>query len=284
MAMYYLIQMYKNKKRHNYQLRRLLKPINVMANIQSTNKTIQEVAEYLEANGFTASKKRLTGTFFTKDDRGVLIYADKASFRRLDVEGQDPEFCEYQLFEGINLLSFTDWIYLLHITQTLSLKSALKEVRQEFASSIDFPAIIQNIFGHIKTACVILFFLSCVTTTEAQEISAQMRIGLSTKTADALVAPALNFTAHNITLAPEMVINTKDNAPVDFGLKLSYQYKIFEAGAARYFALFSTDAYDKRTANGWLNSYFLAVHCHKLFGQIEYADQIKLSIGIKEVL
>jgi uncharacterized protein (UPF0297 family) len=77
-----------------------------MTNIQTIfkNPVLEEVFEYLETNNYER-RKQLVGSLFVRDDKAVIIYADRVSFRRRNTENDLPEYVEYQSFEGISLLS-----------------------------------------------------------------------------------------------------------------------------------------------------------------------------------
>jgi len=128
-----------------------------------------------------------------------------------------------------------------------------------------------------NTLTAILIFLTIIA---HAQISVQMRTGYSFKSVDAFVAPALNYTFNNITIGGEMMVNTKDNAPVNVGLKGSYQLGPIEAGAGAYYQLYSLDAYDK-DRNGFAPSVFVAAHYKVFFVEAEYLKEAKLSIGLR---
>jgi hypothetical protein len=126
----------------------------------------------------------------------------------------------------------------------------------------------------------ITILLSILITTAHAQVSVSMRTGYSFKTVDAFVAPALNYTFNNITLGGEMMVNVKDDAPVNVGLKGSYQFGILEAGAAAYYQVYSMDDYDK-SRNGFAPGVFIAAHYKVFFVQYDYLKESKLSIGLK---
>jgi hypothetical protein len=85
----------------------------------------EDMAGYLEENGFYKSSRTIAGTMFIKDDRAVLINGDKASFRVFD-EGEESrrqaEFSEFASFEGIDCLDTNGWIMLLHVTGIITIR------------------------------------------------------------------------------------------------------------------------------------------------------------------
>jgi hypothetical protein len=111
-----------------------------------------------------------------------------------------------------------------------------------------------------------------------------MRAGYSFKTQDALIAPAFSFTLFNaVTAGPELMVNTKRDQPVNFGVKAGYQYKFLEAGVGGWYQLYSTDSYDSYK-NGFAPSVYAAAHWKLFFVQWEYLNEHKVSIGIREQL
>lgn len=133
-----------------------------MANI---SKNIEEVADYLEANGYLRSNNKFFDTKFIKDDKAVIIYADKVSFRNYSADGNEPEFAEYASFEGINMLNTVDWIYLFHITGIITLKSFIKNVKHGNGEAYKglFPALVKATrkIAMLLTAVVLMLFVSC---------------------------------------------------------------------------------------------------------------------------
>jgi hypothetical protein len=121
------------------------------------------------------------------------------------------------------------------------------------------------------------------------DISFQIRSGYNTYYEQGVISPAINFEAHGFSLSTEMIVNVGQVSPVLFGLKGSYELVIGEnwsvqAGAGRYFELYSTDAYDK-SRNGWSNLYFGSVHWDKWFVEYDYVKKGSiLSIGVRETL
>lgn len=117
------------------------------------------------------------------------------------------------------------------------------------------------------------------------QTSVQMRTGYNFKTVDAFISGAVNFKTHGFGLSPEMIVLSKQDAPVSFGLKMSYTIGSFEAGAGRYFDLINTDPYPENklaTPNGWSNDYFISYTKGIFFIEYEYKQGHRLSIGIKE--
>lgn len=251
-----------------------------MTNIQTIfkNPVLEEVFEYLETNNYER-RKQLVGSLFVRDDKAVIIYADRVSFRRRNTENDLPEYVEYQSFEGISLLSSTDWIYLFHITGLINIGSVIRNVRKELGSKFSTDKIASAIFGSIKTTLFIgLLLLSVFANAQP---SFTMRTGYSFKTVDAFVAPGINFKfADAVTVGTEMQVNTRDDAPVNLGAKLSYQHGPVEVGVGGYYQLYTLDAYDK-SRNGFAPSAFAAAHWRVFFVQGGYLKQWELSIGIR---
>jgi kynureninase len=129
----------------------------------------------------------------------------------------------------------------------------------------------------------ITILLTILITTAHAQVSVSMRTGYSFKTNDALVAPGVNYTAGGLNVGLEMIVNTRAEAPVDFGFRSSYQYKFLEAGAGTYYRLYSLDEYDK-DRNHLAVSVFTAAHWKVFFVQYEYICENKLSIGLKVAL
>jgi hypothetical protein len=110
----------------------------------------------------------------------------------------------------------------------------------------------------------------------------QMRTGWSVNTSEYIVSPSVSFQAHNISLQPEMIVYPKRDQPAEFGVKASCQYKFVEAGAGRYFALYSTDKFDEYR-NCFANQFFVAGHYKKYFLQYGYDTKLGhlISVGVK---
>lgn len=144
-----------------------------MANI---NKEIEnpcfrkEFGEYLEANGFQKSNNQLFSKTFVKDDKAVVITADRASFRILDLgeDGQrDPEFSEQYLFEGISTIDINKWIMLLHITNSVSIKTFASNVRRMNMQPLNMVHMAEDFFSKTKTAFILLLIASTLLFTSA---------------------------------------------------------------------------------------------------------------------
>lgn len=144
--------------------------------------TLEEVSDYLVANGFFRKEKNLTGTMFIKDDKSVLIYADKISFREYDPRHDDIEFAEFASFEGINILNTVDWIYLLHITGIVPLKQFLKNIKRENIKPLDFSQLVNGMFKNVKTIMIVLCFVMLAFTSCKTQKAISQRSGFFTRT------------------------------------------------------------------------------------------------------
>lgn len=118
------------------------------------------------------------------------------------------------------------------------------------------------------------------------QISIQMRAGCTATLSNPFLAIAPHLAAHNIALTPEMIINVRDNEPVDMGLKISYQYKFIEAGVGRYANLYSLDGVNNhgQQSNGWSNLYFVQLHWKKYFFEYDYMNGSKFGIGVRQTI
>jgi hypothetical protein len=130
----------------------------------------------LKQTAISEEKKNLTGTMFIKDDKAVLLYADKISFREYDPAHDDTEFSEYASFQGTNILNTIDFIYLFHITSIVPLKHFIKDVKksnlthlhsQPQTNLIQIAKSVLQLPVIIIAACV-LFFTSCSTERQVQ--------------------------------------------------------------------------------------------------------------------
>ncbi len=111
------------------------------------------------------------------------------------------------------------------------------------------------------------------------QISMQFRSGYN-HSAFLGIAPVLAL--NGFAVAPEMIINVKKDAPVNFGMKISYQYKFIELGYGRYYNLYTVDKYDSYR-NGWSNLIFVSGHYNKWFIEAGYNKRISLSVGVREL-
>jgi hypothetical protein len=138
----------------------------------------------------------------------------------------------------------------------------------------------KTLYAAVRSLQLTAIFLLLIITAHAQ-FSASMRLGWASKSKQPFVAPALHFKMqNNVSIGAEMIVNTGDDQPVDLGLRFSYQYKFIEAGAAPYYELYSTDAYDANR-NSFETAWFVAVH-HKIwFVQYEYLHGNRYSFGLR---
>ncbi len=139
-----------------------------MANIQhkTLNASVETAATYLELNNFLRNNKSYTGTEFIKEDKLVLIYGDKVSFRQFDPENDHDEFIEYASFEGIDLLSESDWMFLFHITKVIPVKSFIKELKLvNTGSNANVHPLFRNL---LKTAFAMVTILGMFTSCSPQ--------------------------------------------------------------------------------------------------------------------
>lgn len=159
-----------------------------MAKIENIfkNPHLQDAVEYLQLNGFTLHNKKL-GTFLTKDDKAVLIYADKVSFRELMLDTEEPEYAEYMSLDGINMLKSSDWMYMFHIADILKIalfKKNVVEANYEHAKQSEPFNMVQfaeSIFKHAGALLVLCMFL--FTSCKPQQKLYQ-QTGFFVKTAD----------------------------------------------------------------------------------------------------
>ncbi len=130
-----------------------------------------------------------------------------------------------------------------------------------------------------------LLLLAVVGNSQTLDISGQMRAGYSLRTNSPLVAPAIEFKAYGLSLTPEVIINTADNAPGQMGVKMAYEATFnkwaIQTGYGRYFDLYTTDKYDA-WKNGWSNLWFLSVHYDRFFLEYDYNKESVLSFGMRE--
>jgi hypothetical protein len=84
---------------------------------------------------------------------------------------------------------------------------------------------------------------------------------------------------------PELIINTADNAPAQFGLKISYEREIWkgslQAGFGGYYDLYTTDKYDAYK-NGLSGMLFISAHYDRFFVEYDYNNGSVFSFGMRE--
>jgi hypothetical protein len=130
----------------------------------------------------------------------------------------------------------------------------------------------------MKTIFTLLFFMMYCTVVHAQ-LNGQIRVGWACKSNQPILAPSFNYSFGGFAAGTEMVINTNEDAPVDFGFRASYTYKFIEAGVAGYYELYSTDEYDAYK-NGWAKSVFVAAHLDRYFIQYDYLHGNRFTFGM----
>ncbi len=111
------------------------------------------------------------------------------------------------------------------------------------------------------------------------QISMQFRSGYN-HSAFLAIAPVMAY--NGFTVAPELIINIKKDAPVSPGIKISYQYKFIELGYGRYYDVYSMDKYDAYR-NQWSNLFFVSGHYNKWFIEIGYNKRMSFSVGVREL-
>ena len=115
------------------------------------------------------------------------------------------------------------------------------------------------------------------------QVSGQMRIGYAFDTGEPIIAPAVSLEAYGLALSSEMIIYTRDDMPVSFGSKLSYQYKFIQAGAGYYYNIYSLDKGFK-SYDGRAGMLFVSAHYDRFFLEYDYKNQSVLSFGMKETI
>jgi hypothetical protein len=113
-----------------------------------------------------------------------------------------------------------------------------------------------------------------------------MRAGYAFKTVEPIISPSLGYSFDNFSFNPEMVIHWKNTEPVDFGWKLSYQFKFIEFGAGPYYSIYSLDKNNKleENRNHWYPLYFISAHYDGYFIELDYLNQPTISIGAKTII
>lgn len=137
----------------------------------------------------------------------------------------------------------------------------------------------------MKTLTYITLF-SFLTLTAQAQITVQLRGGYDFSN-DIVIAPSVSLRAHGFALTPDLIIHVRNDAPVEAGVKISYQIGAVEFGYGRYAIVYSTDAYDKEK-NTWGNDWFVQYNTHLLrqdwFVQAEYMNSLRLTIGVKGLI
>lgn len=133
-----------------------------------------EFQEYLEENGFMLGN---TGDIFNmtfmKDDRAIVITADRASFRFFDADEdqQKPvEFAEHACFEGLSTLNLMGWVFLLHAVQMISINQSINNYRRQSKKEINLKLhhtgtktlnmvqLAESIFSNVRTMMLLICF------------------------------------------------------------------------------------------------------------------------------
>lgn len=120
-----------------------------------------------------------------------------------------------------------------------------------------------------------------ITLTANSQLEAGIRAGYSFKTVDAFVAPSIGYAFNGFRITGEIMTNVKQDAPVNFGMQASYQYRFIEVGFGEWYMLYSLDAYDKNRNKGWVESAFIAAHYKTAFIKVEYLNEVKASVGVR---
>lgn len=129
-----------------------------------------------------------------------------------------------------------------------------------------------------KTPILLTLLTSAIAVSGQMQI--QMRTGYALKTNDCFTSAAAATTVKGFSIGGEMMVLSRQDAPVSFGVRISYQIKSIEAGYGKYFDLYSTDKYDAYK-NGFSDNFFVAIHKGIFFIQAEYKQQLQTSVGIK---
>ena len=122
----------------------------------------------------------------------------------------------------------------------------------------------------------------------SQTITMQLRGGYDTQH-DIVISPAVSFMAHGFAITPELIAHYRDDVAQEAGIKLSYQYKGFEAGYGRYAVVHSMDkGTELHSRNGWGNNFFVQyggkVLNQNFFVQAEHLKTFRLTIGVKGLI
>ncbi len=132
----------------------------------------------------------------------------------------------------------------------------------------------------MKKLIIALLFLPFIA---RSQISFQMRLGYATKTVEPIVCSGVEFVYNGFAMTPEMIIHYRNTQPVDFGMKVSYQYSFIQIGYGRYFDLFTTDK-GYSNLNGFSNLFFIAGHWKQYFIEYDYLRQSIITIGAKATI
>lgn len=109
------------------------------------SKTLVEVAEYLQANGFVASATKIPSKtfFFQKGNRLVVIMNDNVDFMIRNSNGQ---LDQQSAFVGISTLDLFGWMLLLHIANAVPLREFIGRAKAE---QCDVTEALASIFKSI---------------------------------------------------------------------------------------------------------------------------------------
>lgn len=115
----------------------------------------EEAGEYLEANGYEREDARFftNSIYFMRGGIGVIIYNNKAEFMcRHDGDDDRKEgYSQFAAFEGISQLELFDWMLLFHITGIVTLKSFVKNVKEQCPEEGPM-AFMNSIMKHFQIA------------------------------------------------------------------------------------------------------------------------------------
>jgi hypothetical protein len=143
---------------------------------------LEEMAAYVEENGFTRNDK-IGATQFMKDDKAIVLYGDKVSFRVFDAgesNTDNAEFVECSSFEGLSTLNINDWILLLHVVKMITIPQLIANLKKQtpvikfniVESLEETIQIITKVQKKIYTGMLILLFgflfTSCNTERQVQ--------------------------------------------------------------------------------------------------------------------
>lgn len=119
------------------------------------------------------------------------------------------------------------------------------------------------------------------------QLMAGLRTGWATQQQGAFISPSIGYKANSFFVNAELVTNLKWDAPVQAGLKLSYQYRFAEIGSGIMYEAYTTDKYDW-WKNGLVVPVFAALHYKIMYVQYEYqfggnviSNEQRISAGIR---
>jgi hypothetical protein len=136
----------------------------------------------------------------------------------------------------------------------------------------------------MKKIIIILLLLPCILNAQ---LTTKMQVGMADNPVQFIISPSLDYEFYSFHVNGQMIVETSREAPVDFGMKISYQYNFIETGIGYYYRYYTADPIDKSDCpeckeNTFAPLLFVSAHYDKWFVEYDRIQEANMfTVGIK---